>query len=152
MPQLLRQANHLSDVWKNCETRDSAPTSYFLTYVDDEGENITISHEREFQDAADFFTVQQTLFELIVNSHTQNVGPAASDSAPNGSTRVQVPLEQTRDAVAAEQKAIWPMIVQAKPNAVPTSPSADSVSQSQRSKTGEAPIGRHNTAHFCYGC
>jgi hypothetical protein len=119
MPQLLRQANHLSDVRKNCETSDSAPTPYFLTYVDDEGENITISHEREFQDAADFCKVQQIPFKLIVNSRTQNVWPAAGDSAPNGSTR---------DAVAAEQQAISPMIVQAKPNAMPTSLSADSVS------------------------
>ena len=128
MPQLLRQANHLSDVRKDCETSGSVPTPYFLTYVDDEGENITISHEREFQDAADFFKVQQTPFKLIVHSRTQNVWPAASDSAPNRSTRVQVAPEQRRDAVAAEQLAISPMIVRAKPNAVPTSPSADSVS------------------------
>jgi hypothetical protein len=127
MPQLLRQANHLSDVRKNCETSGSVPTPYFLTYVDDEGENITISHEREFQDAADFFKVQQTPFKLIVNSRTQNVWPAAGDSAPNGSTLVQAALE-TKEAVAAEQQAISPMIVQAKSNAVPTSPSADSVS------------------------
>lgn len=127
MPQLLRQANHLSDVRKNCETSGSVPTPYFLTYVDDEGENITISHEREFQDAADFFKVQQTPFKLIVNSRTQNVWPAAGDSAPNGSTLVQAALE-TKEAVAAEQQAISPMIVQAKSNTVPTSPSADSVS------------------------
>jgi hypothetical protein len=127
MPQLLRQANHLSDVRKDCETSGSVPTPYFLTYVDDEGENITISHEREFQDAADFFKVQQTPFKLIVNSRTQNVWPAAGDSAPNGSTLVQAALE-TKEAVAAEQQAISPMIVQAKSNTVPTSPSADSVS------------------------
>jgi hypothetical protein len=127
MPQLLRQANHLSDVRKDCETSGSVPTPYFLTYVDDEGENITISHEREFQDAADFFKVQQTPFKLIVHSRTQNVWPAAGDSAPNGSTLVQAALE-TKEAVAAEQQAISPMIVQAKSNTVPTSPSADSVS------------------------
>ena len=128
MPHLLRQAHHLGDVWKHCETSDSVPPPHFLTYVDDEGENITISHEREFQDAADFFKVQQTPFKLIVCSRTQNVWPAASDSAPNRSTRVQVAPEQRRDAVATEQLAISPMIVRAKPNAVPTSPSADSVS------------------------
>ena len=128
MPHLLRQVHHLGDVWKHCETSDSAPPPHFLTYVDDEGENITISHEREFQDAADFFKVQQTPFKLIVHSRTQNVWPAASDSAPNRSTRVQVAPEQRRDAVAAEQLAISPMIVQAKSNTVPTSPSADSVS------------------------
>ena len=127
MPHLLRQAHHLGDVWKHCETSDSVPPPHFLTYVDDEGENITISHEREFQDAADFFKVQQTPFKLIVNSRTQNVWPAAGDSAPNGSTLVQAALE-TKEAVAAEQQAISPMIVQAKSNAVPTSPSADSVS------------------------
>jgi len=55
------------------------------------------------------------------------VWPAAGDSAPNGSTLVQAALE-TKEAVAAEQQAISPMIVQAKSNAVPTSPSADSVS------------------------
>ena len=127
MPHLLRQAHHLGDVWKHCETSDSVPPPHFLTYVDDEGENITISHEREFQDAADFFKVQQTPFKLIVNSRTQNVWPAAGDSAPNGSTLVQAALE-TKEAVAAEQQAISPMIVQAKSNTVPTSPSADSVS------------------------
>ena len=127
MPHLLRQVHHLGDVWKHCETSDSAPPPHFLTYVDDEGENITISHEREFQDAADFFKVQQTPFKLIVNSRTQNVWPAAGDSAPNGSTLVQAALE-TKEAVAAEQQAISPMIVQAKSNTVPTSPSADSVS------------------------
>jgi hypothetical protein len=104
MPQLLRHTHHLRDVWKHCETSHSAQTPYFLTYVNDEGENITIPHEREFQDADDFFKVQQTLFKLIVNSSTQNVWPAASDLAPNGSTRAQVAPEQTRDAVAAEHR------------------------------------------------
>lgn len=146
----LHQAQCLGDVLKNIASYGTVCNGCNrLTYVDDDGEHITISHESEFREAA----AQQFPLKLIVNSVSDDQGlqPARSGSASNGSTqqsfleekeeaetgRVQAQLVATPPSPSDSvdtllppmQQAMTPTSVRAQPCAPPTSPSADYVSR-----------------------
>ena len=146
----LHQAQCLGDVLKNIASYGTVCNgSNRLTYVDDDGEHITLSHESEFREAA----AQQFPLKLIVNSVSGDQGsqPACSGSASNGSTQ-QSFLEEKEAAKTGRmqaqqvatppspsdsvdtlpppmQQAITPTSVRAQPCAPLTSPPGDYVSR-----------------------
>jgi len=62
------------------ERNSAAPTPYRLTYLDEDGDVITISHEEEFQEAANLFINLQAPFKLVATGFgsAQDVLPRVS--------------------------------------------------------------------------
>ena len=90
--------------------------------MDGDGDDITISQEVEFQDAADHFKKRQAPFKLVVHGVASAPAVRSSISSPSASPPPTSP---------PRQQAITPTSVQARPASSSGTPGVDYVSELQ---------------------